>query len=73
MLQLGIYTVEPPLKDPLNEGHSNFDLSIKHKFCGLYDIMTIQSTSERTQPLYSGIITPKLAGPKVCITRRSTV
>ena len=67
MLQLGIYTVEPPLKDPLNEGHSNFDLSIKHKFCGPYDIMTIQSTSEGTQPLYNSKIIPKLAGPKVHI------
>ena len=30
------------LKDPLNKGHSKFDLSIKDKLCGPYRIMTIQ-------------------------------
>ena len=30
------------LKDPLNKGHSTFDLSIRDKFCGPYRIMTMQ-------------------------------
>ena len=35
-MTMSCITVEPLLKVPLNKGQSTFDLSIKHKFSGLY-------------------------------------
>ena len=61
-------TVEPLLKDPLNNGHTTFDLSIKDKLCDPYrTVNTCNFTSERGQPMYNSEIIPKLAGPKVSI------
>ena len=36
-----MYLVETLLKDPLNEGHNTFNLSIKDNFCGPYRTMVL--------------------------------
>ena len=57
-------TVQSFLKDPMNKGHSTFNLSTKDKFCGPYRTMINSFTSDRGKYLYKSKIALKLADPK---------
>ena len=63
--------MESLLKDAPNKGHIfNLCMWLLWQILWSLQIMTIQFSSEREQPLYNSKITPKLAGPKVCIIKR---